>query len=166
MKFFLISALVIATILSSCLKGDTGYMCSYAPCSLVAPASEIQAVQNYLTSNSITATQHCSGMFFQIETEGSGKTANICSGISVKYKGQLNDGTIFDQQIAPVSFNLSELINGWKNGIPLIKPGGRIKLYIPPSLGYGNQVVYDGNGNISVPANSILIFEIDLVAVQ
>ena len=141
-------------------------MCTYIPCNLVAPTSEIQAVQNFLTSNNITATQHCSGMFYIIDADGSGKTADVCSGISVKYKGLLTNGTVFDEHSSPVSFNLSELILGWKNGIPLIKPGGRIKLYIPPSLGYGSQVVYDGNGNPSVPANSILIFEIDLVSVQ
>jgi FKBP-type peptidyl-prolyl cis-trans isomerase FkpA len=47
---------------------------------------------------------------------------------------------------------------GWKLGLPLIKAGGKIKLYLPPSLGYGNSV----SGNI--PANSILVFEITLVA--
>ena len=166
MKIYLISALTLLTFLSSCLKGDTSYMCTYTPCSLVAPTSEIQAVQSYLTSNSITATQHCSGMFYKIDADGSGKTAEVCSGISVSYKGQLTNGTVFDEHTTPVSFNLSELIIGWKNGIPLIKSGGKIKLYIPPSLGYGSQVVYDANGNPSVPANSILIFEIDLVAVH
>jgi FKBP-type peptidyl-prolyl cis-trans isomerase FkpA len=166
MNFFLISALAILSFLSSCLKSpDTSYMCTYAPCNLVAPASEVQAVQDYITSNSITATKHCSGMFYRIETDGSGKTADVCSGISVRYKGMLTNGSVFDEHNMPVNFNLSELIIGWKNGIPLIKPGGRILLYIPPSLGYGSQVVYDGNGNPVVPGNSILIFEIDLVGV-
>ena len=166
MKFFLISALSSLVLLSSCLKGDTSYMCTYAPCNVVASTSEIQAVQDYLTSNSITATQHCSGMFYKIDAAGTGKTADICSGISVRYKGLLTNGNIFDEHSTPVSFNLSELIIGWKNGIPLIKSGGRMNLYIPPSLGYGSQDIYDGNGNLSVPANSILIFEIDLVGVQ
>ena len=97
MKFFLISALISLT-LSSCLKGDTSNMCTYNPCYLAAPASEIQAVQNYLTSNNITATQHCSGMFYKIDAYGSGKTADVCSGLSVKYKGQLTNGTVFDEQ--------------------------------------------------------------------
>ena len=166
MKFFLISALSFLTFLSSCLKGDASNMCTYTPCNLVAPASEIMAVQNYLTSNAITATQHCSGMFYSIDATGSGKTADVCSGISVTYKGQLTNGTTFDEHSSPISFNLTELIIAWKNGIPLIKPGGKIKLYVPPSLGYGSQVVYDGNGNQVIPANSILIFEINLVAVQ
>ena len=166
MKFFLISTLSFSILLSSCLKGDTSNMCNYSPCNVIAPTSEIQAVQNYLTSNNITATQHCSGMLYSIDVTGSGKTADVCSGVSVKYKGQLTNGTVFDEHSTPVTFNLSDLITGWKNGIPLIKPGGRIHLYIPPSLGYGNQVVYDSNGNQIVPANSILVFEIDLVSVQ
>jgi len=61
-----------------------------------------------------------------------------------------------------VSFNLGGLIEAWKKGIPLIKPGGKIKLYCPPTLAYGSQVVRDGAGNTVIPANSILVFEVTL----
>ncbi|HAD33478.1 MAG TPA: FKBP-type peptidylprolyl isomerase, partial [Chitinophagaceae bacterium] len=56
-----------------------------------------------------------------------------------------------------VSFGLDGLIVGWQEGIPLIGAGGKIKLYLPPSLAYGSNA----NGNI--PANSSLIFDIDLL---
>ena len=49
---------------------------------------------------------------------------------------------------------------GWQYGIPLVKAGGRIMLYLPPSLGYGAQTVG------SIPANSVLIFDITLQSVQ
>ena len=167
MKKVLISALVCVWIFSSCLKGDNNStMCTYSPCAYVAGTSEIQAVQDYLTTNSITATQHCSGMFYTIDVLGTGKTPDVCSTISVRYTGKLINGTIFDQQSSPVSYNLTNLIPGWKNGIPLINSGGKIHLYIPPLLGYGNQDVRDANGTVVVPANSILIFDIDLTAVQ
>ena len=53
-------------------------------------------------------------------------------------------------------FMLNGVIPGWTDGIPLIKQGGRIHLYIPPSLGYGNRAVE------SIPANSILLFDVTL----
>ena len=167
MKKVLISALVCVWIFSSCLKGsNNASMCDYSPCAFVAPTSEVQAVQNYLTANSITAVQHCSGMFYKIDALGTGKTPTICSTISVRYTGKLSNGTVFDQQSAPVAYSLTNLIAGWKNSLPLINVGGSIHLYIPPSLGYLNMDVRDANGTVVVPANSILIFDIDLTAVQ
>jgi FKBP-type peptidyl-prolyl cis-trans isomerase FkpA len=83
----------------------------------------------------------------------------LCANVVIYYQGKLIDGTTFDQTgNTAVTFAMSNLITGWKLGLPLIKAGGKIKLYLPPSLGYGNSV----SGNI--PANSILIFEITLVA--
>jgi len=61
---------------------------------------------------------------------------------------------------------LGGLLPGWKQGLPLISKGGQIELYVPPSLGYGSTPQYDNSGNLLVPANSILIYNIDLVNVQ
>ena len=133
-------------------------MCNYDACAFAAPASEITQLEAYLASASITATKHCSGMYYTIDAAGSGSTATICSTVSVKYKGQLTNGTVFDQSATPVSFQLGGLIEAWKKGIPLIKPGGKIKLYCPPSLAYGSQPVRDNAGNTVIPANSILVF--------
>ncbi|HEY0750704.1 MAG TPA: FKBP-type peptidyl-prolyl cis-trans isomerase, partial [Chitinophagaceae bacterium] len=101
-----------------------------------------------------------------INTPGTGATANICSVITINYSGALTNGNTFNQTTSPVSFRLSDLITGWKNGIPLIKQGGNITLYVPPSLAYGDQERRDQDGNVIIPANSMLIFTIDLVAVQ
>jgi FKBP-type peptidyl-prolyl cis-trans isomerase FkpA len=146
---------------SSCIKNTVSERsCDYDACAVKAPESEVQAVQAYLTSNGIEGTtKHCSGLFYRIENPGTGKTAEVCDGIYINYKGTLINGTVFDQRLDtenPIGFQLGSLIPGWINGIPLIKEGGRIHLYIPPSLGYGNR---DNNG---IPGGSILIFEIDL----
>jgi FKBP-type peptidyl-prolyl cis-trans isomerase FkpA len=148
--------LLIVLIFTSCFKSP---QCQYDPCMYSATTADIAALQQYIDTNSIVATQHCSGVFYRIESEGTGKTPTACSDITVQYKGYLTDGTVFDQATSPVSFNLGGLITGWKNTIPLIKAGGRIVLYIPPSLGYGNQAAG------TIPANSILIFEVDLIDV-
>lgn len=157
-KVFLFTVIAI-TVLFSCSKKDKE--CNAADSTVIASAAEIQNVQNYLTTNNITGTtQHPSGFFYKISVAGSGSSVvNLCSGVTVKYVGKLTNGTVFDQNAAGVSFTLGGLIIGWQKGIPLIKTGGKITLYIPPSLGYGSQAAG------SIPPNSILIFDIELVNV-
>ncbi len=155
-RFFVFLSAVI--ILSSCSKKIDP--CKYDACAVAAPASEVAQLEAYLTSAGITtATKHCSGMYYIIDVAGSGATANICSTVGVKYKGQLTNGTVFDQSATTVTFPLDNLIEAWKKGIPIIKTGGKIKLYCPPSLAYGSQAVG------TIPANSILIFEVELTNV-
>ena len=148
----------------SCLKANID--CSFKPCQYPAPASETQAVSSYLTSNGLTATQHCSGVFYSISNAGSGKSPDGCSAVSLTYVGRTSTGSVFDSQSSPVYIDLNQVISGWRSGVPLIKEGGSITLYIPPSLGYGSQDVKDNAGNIIIPANSILVFDISLSSVQ
>lgn len=158
----LLFAVIVIVSLSGCLKGSEGteQNCNYDPCSFVAPTTEITSVQTYLTDNNITATQHCSGAFYIIDAAGTGAIPNICSFINASYVGKLTNGTVFDQGAFQQPLQLRQLIRGWINTIPLIKQGGKIRLYLPPSLGYGSQA------NGSIPANSILIFDLELTFVQ
>src|SRR5450631_563341 len=163
MRKVIVAFLIVSSLFVSCYKNKVNNStCDYDPCAVKAPANEIASVESYLNSSGITtATKHCSGMYYEISVAGSDKAATICSYVSVNYKGMLTNGTVFDQTTtAPASFNLISLIEGWKKGIPLIKKGGKIRLYIPPSLGYGSQP------SGIIPANSILIFDIELVDVQ
>ncbi|HYM92539.1 MAG TPA: FKBP-type peptidyl-prolyl cis-trans isomerase [Chitinophagaceae bacterium] len=165
MRKIFLTAFITVISLSSCLKGGGGG-CSFSACAQVASAMEIQTIQNYLATNSLTATQHCSGLFYRIDSMGTGSAPDACSNITVTYKAYLTNGTVFDQQTSPIALSLAQTITGWRSAIPLIKAGGRIVLYIPPSLAYGNQNVTDQNGNVVIPANSYLVFEVNLVAVQ
>lgn len=144
---------LIVFLSGSCLKK---FECNYEPCSYTAPAAEIQAWQNFFTSEGITATQHCSGVFYRIINPGTGKSPDACSNIGVRYKGMFTNYSVFEEAGSPVGFSLGTLITGWRNVIPLLKEGGKAVLYIPPSLAYGSQQVG------AIPANSYLIFEIDL----
>ncbi len=161
MKKIVIFALIgFSLSLTSCLKENTATPCVNTYSAPTASATEIQNVRNYLAQNNIgNATQHSSGLFYAIVADGTGTAPGQCNVVQVNYTGRLTSGTIFDQSATPATFNLSELIPGWRVGIPLIKTGGKIRLYVPPSLGYGDRQV----GNI--PASSILIFDIDLVNV-
>ncbi|HEX6845709.1 MAG TPA: FKBP-type peptidyl-prolyl cis-trans isomerase [Chitinophagaceae bacterium] len=161
-RIFIVLCAVV--LLASCLKNNDD-VCNYDACAVSAPASEVTQLESYLASASIAATKHCSGMYYTIDAAGSGATPTFCSTVSVKYKGQLTNGNVFDEATTPVSFQLSGLIEAWKKGIPLVKAGGKVKLYCPPSLAYGSQEIRDGAGNVVIPANSILIFEVELVGV-
>ena len=162
-KLFILIALPI--VIASCLKSsNNNNTCGLSISTTVAPPTEVAAVQAYLATNAITATQHPSGLFYNIIQDGSGAVAGACSTVTVKYKGSFTNGAGFDSsyKVSPngVPFTLGQLIPGWQIGIPLIKSGGSINLYIPPSLGYG------ASGSGPIPPNSILIFNIDLVNVQ
>jgi FKBP-type peptidyl-prolyl cis-trans isomerase FkpA len=148
------AVLVTVGLLAGCKKAK----CGYDECAVKAPDSEVQAVQSYLASQNITnALQHCSGLFYVIDTLGTGQYPNACAGVTVRYVGRLMNGNIFDHGTA--TFSLREVITGWRNGIPLVRAGGKIRLYVPPSLGYGSAAVG------LVPANSMLVFEVGLDAV-
>jgi len=122
-----------------------------------------ETLEQYITRANLTSTvtKDSRGFYYQILTPGTGATPTLSSKVTVFYKGTLTNGNIFDQTNAnPVTFGLNQLILGWQYGIPLVKAGGRVMLYLPPSLGYGSQTTG------SIPANSVLIFDITLQSVQ
>lgn len=154
----LFAVFVIIAFFTGCSKSP---VCNFDECSLKAPSSEIQSVQSYLSSKGITnAVQHCSGLFYVIDNLGTGKHPNACSNVTVTYTGTLTNGSVFDQSTSGISLPLTGVITGWRSGIPQLREGGEIHLYIPPTLGYGNQQAG------SIPPNSILIFDVKLTSVQ
>jgi FKBP-type peptidyl-prolyl cis-trans isomerase FkpA len=159
-KSLLGGILVIIILMTACNK-DKVQTCPYTDPTVTVPAAEITALETYLASKNITnAVKDPRGFYYSISAPGTGATAELCSSISINYAGKLTNEVIFDQTSGtPRTFTLGELIAGWIKGIPLIKEGGRILLYLPPSLGYGVQPVG------IIPANSILIFDIDLIRV-
>lgn len=164
--FFAFIGTLLLTSFAGCLKDPEEQKCEYDPCVFKAPAAEVQAVRDYLAANNLTATEHCSGLFYTIENAGTGRTPEACSFVFANYKGMLTDGSVFDQSTQPIGFSLGGVIQGWTNGLPLIKEGGRIILYVPPSLGYGSQDRRNGQGIVVIPGNSIMIFEVDLVGIR
>lgn len=156
----ILSILIVSAFFSSgCLKdGYNSFSCTAKIPEVDVPAAEIAQVEAYLTANNITnAVKHPTGFYYIIENEGTGSRPTVCTNVAFTYKGQLTDGTVFDQATSPVLFPLGQLITGWQIGIPLIKTGGKIKLFLPPSLGYGNQAIP------GIPANSVLIFEVTVI---
>ncbi|MBS1600125.1 MAG: FKBP-type peptidyl-prolyl cis-trans isomerase [Bacteroidetes bacterium] len=164
MRIFLLCVLMGSIVFNSCIKKDSG--CNYTDVNTVAVSNEQAQLKTYLDTSGITATKDWRGFYYSVTSSGSGDTAKPCSQITVSYKGWLTNGKVFDQQTNAVFTSLGSLIDGWREAMPLIKKGGRMLLYIPPSLGYGPKNLTDNAGNTVVPSNSIIIFDINLVNVQ
>lgn len=101
-----------------------------------------------------------SGLLYKIEQAGEGESPKVEDDVKVHYKGTLTDGTVFDSSYErgqPVAFPLSQLIPAWKEAIPMLKKGGKMQIVVPPELGYGEQATG------KIPANSTLIFDIELI---
>ena len=162
MKYFFL--VLVTSLLYSCKPG--GFHCSFDECSTVAPVAEIQNVQDYILNHSLVATQHCSGLFYRIENAGSGAAPGPCSNLNITYNTYFFNGSTLEQQTTPVGISLGASIRAMRIAMPLIKSGGRIVFYVPPSLAYGAQEVRDQNGNIVIPANSYIVYEMNLVSVQ
>ena len=104
-----------------------------------------------------------SGLQYKVIEEGTGAKPTIDNTVVVHYEGQLINGQIFDssrQRGQPAEFGLGQVIRGWTEGLQLMKEGGKTRLFIPSELGYGPG----GTGNI--PANAVLIFDVELIEIK
>ncbi len=116
-------------------------------------------IEQYLTENNLTTEVTASGLHYIIEEEGVGNAHPALSDmVEVHYKGYLLDGRIFDQtDVSPITFPLSQVIDGWQEGIRLFKKGGKGQLFIPSVLAYG------ASPPSGIPSNAALAFDIELV---
>tara|TARA_B100000927_G_scaffold288847_1_gene284283 strand:+ start:657 stop:1025 length:369 start_codon:yes stop_codon:yes gene_type:complete len=97
---------------------------------------------------------------------GDGQEVEKFNIVTVNYTGLLENGTKFDSSLNPgrspfrFTVGAGQVIKGWDEGLMGMKVGGKRKLTIPPELGYGSR------DNGPIPANSTLIFEIDLLGIE
>lgn len=104
-----------------------------------------------------------SGLQYKVVTQGTGKKPSSWNTVKVHYRGTLIDGTEFDssyKRYAPISFALNQVIPGWTEGLQLMPVGSKYMLYIPSQLAYGDRDMG------SIPPNSTLIFEVELLDVK
>lgn len=156
MRLFLAPVLALTIAAAACNKSDE----TCAVNTTQAAADEVTALRQYIDTNHIAAIADDRGFYYSIQDAGSaGEHPTACSNVTVDYLGQLISGKTFDQGTNS-TFGLPNLITGWKEGLPLIGRGGKITLYLPPSLGYG---ALDRG---SIPGNSILVFQIYLTRIN
>lgn len=104
-----------------------------------------------------------SGLQYSVLQQGTGKSPSAKSKVSVNYEGRLLDGTVFDSSFArneAVEFQVSQVIQGWTEGLQLMKEGAKYRFFIPAKLAYGEIGAGDAIG-----PNSTLIFDVELLKV-
>ena len=129
-------------------------------------AAEREAKKAELDKISAGFEETASGLRYQIIQKGEGKKAEKGHTVSVHYKGQLADGTVFDSSYkrnAPLDFQVGvgQVIAGWDEGICLLNVGDKARLVIPSDLGYGAT----GAGGV-IPPNATLVFDVELMDVK
>ncbi len=129
-------------------------------------AAEKEAQEAILNDASAGFKKTDSGLRYQIIQEGTGIQATKGAMVSVHYKGQLLDGTVFDSSYKrkqPIDFTIGvgQVIPGWDEGIQLLKVGDKARMVIPSDLAYGSR----GAGGV-IPPNAPLIFDVELVNVK
>jgi peptidyl-prolyl cis-trans isomerase A (cyclophilin A) len=107
-----------------------------------------------------------SGLHYQLIQKGSGKQAEKGKKVSVHYEGSLENGRVFDSSYKrkqPIDFTLGvgQVIEGWDEGIALLKVGDKARFVIPSYLGYGSR----GAGGV-IPPDATLIFDVELMDVK
>jgi FKBP-type peptidyl-prolyl cis-trans isomerase FkpA len=166
-KWFFLLASGLALFVGACKK-DKATGCTVTQTTIVATTAEIDSLNRYLNQNGILATQHESGAFYTIDSAGTGLNPGICNSVAVTYAGYLLGNPVPFQTYsdsAGIVFSLADVIVGWQRVIPVLKSGGAITLYIPPSLGYGSVDKKNADGDIVVPKNSYMKFNINLLEV-
>jgi FKBP-type peptidyl-prolyl cis-trans isomerase len=129
-------------------------------------AEEKAAIEAELESLGAGFEKTSSGLRYQILQKGDGEKAQKNKTVSVHYKGQLSDGTVFDSSYKrnqPIEFSLGmgQVIRGWDEGVTLLKVGDKARFVIPSHLAYGSR----GAGGV-IPPNANLIFDVELMSVK
>lgn len=104
-----------------------------------------------------------SGLHYEIVAQGTGAMPTPAQTVKVHYTGTLVDGTVFDSSVQrgePAEFQLDQVIPGWTEGLQKLSKGGKIKLYVPPQLAYGDD------GRPGIPPASTLIFDVELLDIK
>ncbi len=145
--------LTISMLMSACLDHeikDTG----------VQLAQDIQTIDQYILENSLNAVYDPSGIRFVIHELGKkGVPPRSDQTIKVKYTGKFLDGTVWDDGKDDATGTLSSFIGGWQYFFSYAPVGTKATLFVPSPLGFGAK------GTNNVPANSILVFEVDFTEI-
>jgi FKBP-type peptidyl-prolyl cis-trans isomerase len=104
-----------------------------------------------------------SGLQYKVLASGDGPTPTAEDTVRVHYRGQLVDGTVFDESYGgdPATLEVSRVIPGWTEALEAMKVGDKWQLVIPAKLGYGDR----GAGGV-IPPGATLIFEVELLGIE
>ena len=160
--FLVILLIVGAVVIFASKSGNQNQ-----PLAISTPTATIEASTEPIATSSAKPIMNTDKLIIQDEVVGTGAEAVTGKKVTVNYTGTLTDGTKFDSSLnpgrTPFEFNLGagEVIAGWDQGVAGMKVGGKRKLTIPASLGYGDQGVPG-----TIPGGATLIFEVELLKVE
>ena len=126
----------------------------------VTKGGQVDFLEKNKTQAGVKAT--ASGLQYKVIKEGQGKSPSSSDQVEVHYKGTLISGEEFDSSYKrgrPAQFRLNQVIAGWTEGLQLMKEGAEFEFYIPSELAYGDRNLP------GIPANSTLIFKVELIKV-
>ena len=107
-------------------------------------------------------TTTTSGLQYEVLVGGDGAKPGPTDTVTTHYHGTFIDGNVFDSSVdrgQPASFSVNGVIGGWTEALQLMAVGSKWRLFIPPELAYGSQ------GRPGIPANSTLVFEVELLSI-
>ncbi|MEO5683564.1 MAG: DUF3472 domain-containing protein [Chitinophagaceae bacterium] len=130
--------------------------------SIAQAVADQQQIAAAIAAGQLDTSGSIHGMYYKILKDGNGSEVLLSDTVIACYKGALLNGEVFDETKAkPASFPLNRLIQGWQIGLPLCRVGGKIRLIVPSGLAYSIRT-----RSSKIPPNSILIFDIEVVAVK
>lgn len=165
MKTYLICLCFAIMALSACngegeqTSGSAVSQAESTPAPTIPSKTGIQPP--YVIQDSASVQLLEKGVQLYVIEEGSGTIPALANNVFINYHGMLTDGTVFDSSFdkgTPADFALQQLIQGWQIGLTKVKTGSKIKLIVPPDVGYGAQ------GSSTIPPNSTLTFDIELIS--
>lgn len=126
-------------------------------------AADKQMIFDAVKKKEFDTTGSKEGVYYHIMQPGTGDNISGNDTVTIFYKGYLlKDGTIFDQtKDKPATFPLRRLIKGWQIAIPMVKEGGKIRIFIPSGLAYTIR-----SRSKDIPPNSVLVFDIDVISTK
>ncbi len=133
----------------------------------LARAAPIDPAAAFLAGNRRAAgvVETPSGLQYKVMQVGTGTPPTDSDVALVMYDGTLVDGTRFDKSVQPLVAPLGEqaTVPGFEEALKLMPRGSKYRVWIKPSLGYGPEEKRDQTGRVVIPANSVLVFDLDML---
>ena len=129
-------------------------------------SANLQAGEDFLAENAKRpeVTTLASGLQYEVLTEGNGPKPQATNTVTCHYHGTLTNGTVFDSSLQrgqPASFPLNGVIKGWTEALQLMSVGSKYRLFLHPSLAYGER-----SAGAHIQPNSTLIFDVELLGIR
>jgi len=119
-----------------------------------------KTIREWIRQQNIQYKSTDSGLYYYFENKGQGQKIKYTDSVTVQFKGTLLDSTIFEIEKVPVTFAVNEVIIAWKEVLLMSERKAKIKIIVPPQLGYGNHKLD------KIPQNSILLYEIEIIDIK